>query len=160
MLAGLLGLALLAMTLFPETPLARTLHLYLVELPLRMAGRVERSHIILLVFLLVAGQGLVLIGSAELALAYAVDLSLYADAVLATTLAAAAARVRTVWWTCRSTAARIRRRPAAAARAPDQAGPAERRRSVQRRRARLDPSRPSRRLSGPVSPPPRSGPDC
>lgn len=97
MFAGLLALAMLIMKAFPETPTARALMLYLVELPLRMAGQIERKHIILLAIILFAGQSLALIGSAELALAYAVDLSIYYDAVIATSLAAASARLKSAW---------------------------------------------------------------
>lgn len=107
MLAGTLALAIVVVRLFPETPLARALHLYLVELPLEMARRIERKHIILLVIVLCAGQTLALAGSVELGLAYAAEMAAYYDALLAASLAAAAARVRGAWLAARTGLARI-----------------------------------------------------
>jgi hypothetical protein len=97
MLAGFLALAILVMRLFPETSLGRSLHFYLVELPLRLARRIERHHLILLVLLLGAGQMFALAGSAELALAYAADLSIYYDALLTATFVSAAAFLKSAW---------------------------------------------------------------
>ena len=97
MLAGLLGLIILFVRLFPKTPFGTALHFYCVELPLLMAHRLERRHLILLFILLCSGQMLAMMGSAELALAYAADLSIYYDAVITASLAAAAAYVRNAW---------------------------------------------------------------
>lgn len=98
MLAGILGLVILFIKLFPKTPFGRLLHYGFVELPLSLAYRLERKHIILIVVILCAGQSLALLGSAELAMAYAVDMSIYADAVLATTIASAVTRLKGPWW--------------------------------------------------------------
>ncbi len=106
MLAGLLGLVILFIRLFPETPIGSALHFYCVELPLRMAHQLERRHLILLFILLCSGQMLAMIGSAELALAYAVDLSIYYDAVITASLAAAAAKLRTAWFAFTQTTSR------------------------------------------------------
>lgn len=67
-----------------------------VEFPLGLAGRVDRKYLILIGLLMFGGQFVVLLGP-ELAFVYALDLSLYGEAVIATTLATAAVRVRYVW---------------------------------------------------------------
>lgn len=107
MLAGFLALVILVIRLFPSTALARSLHLWFVELPLEIARRVERKHLILLVILLCAGQTLALAGGAELAMAYAVDTSLYLDAMLATYAAAAAARLKSAACAFKAAVARV-----------------------------------------------------
>ena len=94
MLIGFFALAMVIMKLFPETPLAQRLMLYLVALPIEAARKLERKHLILLAILLFAGQSFALIGSAELALAYAVDMSLYYDALITVSTAAAATRLK------------------------------------------------------------------
>ncbi len=115
MIAGLLALILIFAKLFPNTPFGRGLHLYFVELPLKLAHQIERRHLILLVILLCSGQMLALMGSAELALAYAVDMSIYYDAAVATSLAAAATFFRNAWASFTSAVARLVR-PLATAR--------------------------------------------
>ena len=97
MLAGLLALAIAVIRLFPETPLGCSLHHTLVELPIRLAHRIESKDIILVVIILCTGQTLALAGSIDLAMAYAVNMSIYADAALAASLAAVAARLKTAW---------------------------------------------------------------
>ena len=97
MIAGILALAMLIIKLFPETPTARVLMLYLVELPMRAAQKLERRHIILLAVVICAGQSLVLLGSAELALAYALDMSAYYDLLIVAWTAAAATRAKAAW---------------------------------------------------------------
>lgn len=92
LLASMLGAAMLLMRLFPETPTAQRLHLYLVEVPIALAAKAERRHLILIVVLLFAGQMLATMGAADLALSYAFDLSLYFD--VAITAAGAAAMLR------------------------------------------------------------------
>jgi hypothetical protein len=106
-LAGLLALLIALMKLFPETPLARTLHDAFVARPLALAGRLERKHIILVVILLCCGQTLALAGSAELAIAYAVDMSIYADAMIAGTLATATLRLRSLASACKARLGRL-----------------------------------------------------
>lgn len=90
MLTGLLALIILFARLFPETPFGRGLHFYFVEMPLRISHRIERRHLILLVILLCSGQMLAMMGSVELAMAYAVDLSIYFDAAITAALTAGA----------------------------------------------------------------------
>ena len=92
MLAGLLGLAILTMTLFPETRLGRSLHVYLVERPLDLAGRLERKQLLLILILLTCSQSLIMVGGIELGLAYAAHMSIYVDAVLMSYVAALATR--------------------------------------------------------------------
>jgi hypothetical protein len=69
---------------------------------------------------------LALLGSADIALAYAVDLSAYADAALAVYLASFAARLRGVAFVCssrvRQIAARLRRPRARAVRSQPRPG--------------------------------------
>ena len=97
MLTAFLAFAILILRLFPETPFARSLHRMLVEAPLAFSKRIERRHIILIAILLLLGETLVLVGSAEIAIAYAIDLSLYADAMIGVTMAASALRLKSAW---------------------------------------------------------------
>jgi hypothetical protein len=99
-------LATFVMHVFPETPLARSLHRWLVEVPLTVTARLKRRHILMIVILLCCGQTLAMIGSADLALAYAIDLSIYADAAIALSLAALVGRVRSAGWAARQQAGR------------------------------------------------------
>ena len=109
MLAGLLALVIVIARLFPETPLARLLHLHFVELPLQLVRRIERRHLILLVIVLCAGQTLALAGSVEMGLAYAAEMSAYYDALLTASFAAAAGRLKTLWMSVRAGFAGIAR---------------------------------------------------
>jgi hypothetical protein len=97
MLTGLLALAIAVMKLYPSTPLARSLHHWLVEWPMDALARLERRHLILVAILLFCGPSLAALGSAEVAMLYAVDLSLYADAVLMTSLSAIGVSLRKGW---------------------------------------------------------------
>lgn len=97
MLTGLLAFALVVMKLYPSTPFARSLHRWLVEWPIEAVGRMERRHLILLAILMFCGPSLAAVGAADAVLLYAVDLSLYADAVLMTSLAAAGLSLRRGW---------------------------------------------------------------
>lgn len=105
MLVGLIAGILLLMWLAPGLPLSRTLHKHLVELPLAWLDRLERHHLIFVVIVCAlmssSALGGALLGSAELVFAFALDASLYVDAVIATSavaamsnLKAAAARLR------------------------------------------------------------------
>lgn len=100
MLVSLLCVAVLAMLLFPKTPVARWLRSTLVERPLAWAANVKRRDIL---FLLVAGvlllsgaEFVALFGAAEL-LALGAQLSLYFDAVLVSTAVSIAAGAATAW---------------------------------------------------------------
>lgn len=97
MLIGLFALAIVVMKLFPETALGEALHRFLVEIPLSIAERLERKHIILVVILVCSFQTLALVPTTELAMAVAADMALYADAVLATSIAAFASRIKGAW---------------------------------------------------------------
>jgi hypothetical protein len=96
MLTGILGLVLVVMKLWPRAPIGLWLHRLLVELPLELADHVDRRDMILLGLILFGGQVVALLGP-DLALVYAMDLSFYAEAVVATTMTAAAARLRYTW---------------------------------------------------------------
>ena len=109
MFAGLLALVVLVVRLYPTTPLGRSLHRAFVERPLEIAGRVERKHIILIFVLLCSGQTLALAGSAELALAIALDMSAYVDALIAGYVAVAALRFRSTTTASKNALARIGR---------------------------------------------------
>jgi hypothetical protein len=110
MLTGLLALALIVMKSFPSTPLGRSLHLWLVEAPIEAAGVIERKHLILIAILFFCGPSLAAFGSAEVAMLYAVDLSLYVEAVLVTSVSAAGLSLKTNWATLSRNAARALRR--------------------------------------------------
>lgn len=97
MLACLLAFAMVVMKLYPSTPLARSLHRWLVEWPIETVGRMERRHLILVAILLFCGPSLAAVGAADAVMLYAADLSLYADAVLMTSLSAAGLSLRRGW---------------------------------------------------------------
>lgn len=107
MVLVLLVAAMLAGRFMREIPFGRTLHFYLVEEPMRLAGRIERAHLIYLAILLVAGQALIMAAPLELAMIAAWDISLFMDAVIATWTAATVARGKGAW---RAFAARFRPR--------------------------------------------------
>ena len=95
MLTVLFGLAVLIMKLWPKTPVARWLHGGLVELPLELVGRTDRKYLILVGLIMFGGQFVLILGP-ELAMIYAMNLSLYGEALIATTFASAVVRVRYV----------------------------------------------------------------
>lgn len=97
MVAGSLLMAMLIAKLFPDTPIGRLLHLYLVELPLQLGSKIERKHVILALILLVGGQAFILAAPLDLALIYAVDLALYIDALAAVSAAAALGWAKSAW---------------------------------------------------------------
>jgi hypothetical protein len=121
MLIVIVGFVILVTRLFPATPLARGMHLWCVELPLRLLARLERKHLILIGVILCCSQTLVLAASSELALAWAMEIALYTDAALAASFAAAAGRIKAAWSVAAAVLARLlrpgrRARPARAAR--------------------------------------------
>lgn len=119
MLIALIGswaLALVAAMLFPETPLGRLLHRQFVEEPLRLAAKMERKHIFVLLILLFCGQSLLVLGSVDLAMLVAWDMSLYLDAVLAAWTVAAMGRIRATSRVIRTGVSRAVRRCLAPAR--------------------------------------------
>jgi hypothetical protein len=84
----------------PDIPLSRSLHRWVVKEPVRQLAEFDRAKLIFLVIMLgilVAGaETIVLLGSAELAMAFAWQTALYADAMLVTLTAAALARARPI----------------------------------------------------------------
>ncbi len=103
MLTGLLLGMMLIMRLFPETPLAKTLHCHLVERPVDWVQNRTRHDLLFylaLTFMLLVGDELVvMLGSFELAMMFAWDVSLYVDALIATSALSAAGRWKglTAW---------------------------------------------------------------
>jgi hypothetical protein len=122
MLTGLLIVVTLIMKLFPETPLARSLHRRLVEWPLARLAAMNRRHAIFAVILVglvfFASDLLVMLGPADAALGLAWDLSLYVDTLLAAAALAAVARGKIVWRASLVHALRRPRRPRARSRRP------------------------------------------
>ncbi len=106
MLIGMLLGLLAVMWRFPETPTARFLHDRLVEQPLRWVARCQRPQLIFAIviaaMLLCGGEVIAIAGSFDLAVVMAWDLSLFVDAVIATSLVGAIARGRTVFRSLRS----------------------------------------------------------
>jgi hypothetical protein len=101
MLAGLLLLVILTMKLFPAVPASRFLHRMLVELPLQRLAVMDRRHLIfgvMLVGMLFASAELIMmLGSADVVMVMAWDVSLYVDALLAAWALAAVARSKAAW---------------------------------------------------------------
>lgn len=101
MFAGMLFGLILVMKLFPETPAARAMHRGFVEAPLRKLAAMTRRHVIYAVVaagMLVSGMELIMIlGSSDLLLLMAWDMSLYVDAVIATWTVAAVTRIKGFW---------------------------------------------------------------
>jgi hypothetical protein len=121
MIECLIG-AMLVMTLFPETAFARTLKRFLVDLPAQRLASLDRRQVIfglvVIAMFLVAQDMIVLLGSVDLAMVYAWDLSLYVDAVLAVTAVAVSSRTvglrttaRSIWPKFRRPAGRRSREP-------------------------------------------------
>jgi hypothetical protein len=116
MAAGIALMVVLFMRLAPGSAAAQALHRWLVERPLELCARAKRRHLILAAILLVAGQSLVLAGSADLALLYAIDLSLYFDVVLTAWTLHAAGGLRAASTACKAVLSRPNRRGARARR--------------------------------------------
>jgi hypothetical protein len=117
MLTGLFALAMATAWLYPETPIGRLLHACLVELPLRLAAKLERKHLICLVVLLVAGQALLMVAPLDLAFLAAWDFSIYVDLMVAVWTVATAARGKAAWSFVRTKALRLTRQGPRAGRA-------------------------------------------
>ena len=101
MVAGFLLLIIVTMKLFPQVPLARALHLMLIELPLRKIAVMDRRHllfgVILVGMLFASAELIMMLGSADIAMVMAWDASVYVDALLATWALAAVARSKAAW---------------------------------------------------------------
>ena len=98
MLAGMMGLCMLVMRLFPDSPTARHLHHHLAERPVAWFSRLDRRHLLLALItigaLLLAGEMIGMLGSADLMLAWTWDLTVYCDALAMTVVLGGAARVQ------------------------------------------------------------------
>jgi hypothetical protein len=119
MLTGILGLCIMVMRLCPGTPTARYLHHHCVARPVAWLGRLERRHLLFAMVtvgaLLLAGEMIGMLGSADLMLAWTWDLTVYFDAAAVTVVLARVARVtpvvaiarrRLMAWFARSTRSR------------------------------------------------------
>ncbi len=96
LLAAMLFAALLLLRFAPDTSLARWVHIFAVELPAKKILALRRRDLIFLILvagLMIAGAEVIaVLGSSELMLAYATDLSIYFDTVLAAYAIAIASR--------------------------------------------------------------------
>ena len=94
--AALIACSIALMKFAPDTLLSRQLRETLVERPARNLLSIRRAHVIYVLLmagvLLVFSDMIMLLGSADLILAYAFDLSIYVDALLAVMTLAAAGR--------------------------------------------------------------------
>jgi hypothetical protein len=101
MFAGIVLLVIMAMRLFPEIPLSRALHRALVEAPLERLAAMSRRHLIyaaLLAGMMLAGAEIILLlGSADMAMLMAWDVSLYVDALIATWTISALVWGKSAW---------------------------------------------------------------
>jgi ABC-type multidrug transport system fused ATPase/permease subunit len=112
MIECLIG-AMLVMTLFPETAFARTLKRFLVDLPVQRAAALDRRQVIyalaLIAMFLLAQDMIMLLGSVDMAMVYAWDLSLYVDAILAATAVVVSSRTTGLRTVARSILPKFRR---------------------------------------------------
>lgn len=101
MLTWLLAGLIVVMKLFPTTPAARALHRAFVERPLEKLSAMDRRHLIFAVIALaMLSTGLemvMLLGSTDLLMLMAWDVSLYVDAVIAVWTVAAVTRLKGAW---------------------------------------------------------------
>lgn len=92
-----LGL-ILTMRVFPQTEFGRLLHLHLVELPMIELSKLERHHLLFLMIviaILFAGSEVIaILGSTDMVLSIAWDMSLYFDAVAVAALVTGARQIR------------------------------------------------------------------
>jgi hypothetical protein len=97
-LYGFMIAVALVLRLAPQSPAGRLLNRHLVERPLSVLGRMQRHHVIALLIIigLLAGSGemIVAMGGMDVAMIYAIDLSIYIDGLLATLALASLARTR------------------------------------------------------------------
>ncbi len=102
MFAGLLLLAIVTMKLFPRVPVSRNLHHMLAEAPLAALARMSRRHLLFGVILVgmmlfVSAELIMMLGSADVVMVMAWDVSLYVDAVIAAWTLAAVSRSKAAW---------------------------------------------------------------
>jgi hypothetical protein len=94
MLAIFLGLSILVMKCYPETPFSRSLHFWFVERPVEEMAKLGKMHLIILVAIFCCGPSAAALGGPELAMIYAADLAFYADAVLVASFSALTLKFR------------------------------------------------------------------
>ncbi len=99
---GLLLLAALVMKLWPETGCARWLHETMIERPLAFISGIRRAHFIFLIVGFALMYSFAQIGMPHLAMAAAVDMSAYVDAMITVWTVAALTRARGSWGAMRA----------------------------------------------------------
>ncbi len=96
-LLGLLAVLTLVLWLAPHSPEGRLLHRALVEQPLAALSRLQLRHLIFIAFIGgfgLAGGEIFLLAGPELVTGFALELSIYLDAVIVTYALSAAAGIR------------------------------------------------------------------
>ncbi len=106
---GLFLLAALVMKRWPETALARWLHRTMIVQPLNALGGLKRQHLILLLVAAPLMFSFAEIGMPHLAMAAAIDVSLYVDLLITATTLAALDRSRGTWTAFTARLPRLRR---------------------------------------------------
>lgn len=96
-IGGLLLLAALVMKAWPETRAAQWLQAHLIERPLELIGRFRRQHVIFMIVGFAMLYSFAQIGMPHLAMAAAIDVSAYVDAMITATAIAALNRSRGAW---------------------------------------------------------------
>lgn len=101
MFAGMLFGIILAMKLAPDIPVSRAMHRAFVEAPVEKLAKMDRRHLIFgviaLGMLFSFAELIMILGSSDLVMLMAWDVSLYVDAVIATWTVAAVTRVKGYW---------------------------------------------------------------
>ena len=94
----------------PRLPVSRLLHRLTVEMPLHRLAVLDRRHaifaLILLAMLFVGSEMIMMLGSADIAMLLAWDVSIFVDALVAAWTLAAVSRSRTAWQMLAGIAAR------------------------------------------------------
>jgi len=109
---GLLLALMAVMKLAPDSWAGRALNRELVERPLEQLGRMERHHLIFLVIIagfMMAGGEIFALGGTEMVLGFAIDASIYLDAVLVTYALTVIAGTRNSWQALRMRLPRLRK---------------------------------------------------
>ena len=114
MFFGIVALLIVTLKVFPDTEVARTLRDYLIVRPTEWLATAQRHHIFfvsILLVLLIMPETLMLLAAADLSLVtFALDVSLYIDAIIAIWLLGFAFRVQAAWHAVRDLATRPMRR--------------------------------------------------
>lgn len=101
MFAGMLLGIILAMKLAPDIPISRAMHRAFVEVPVAKLASMDRRHLIFgviaLGMLFSFAELIMILGSSDLVILMAWDVTLYVDAVIATWTVAAVTRAKGLW---------------------------------------------------------------